>query len=320
MNTLDKILSLNRAPTKFGLAPHKPVMLLAVIEAFENGEITENWIEINDNLLKHFYDNWSLFVKTENIPNFSLPFFHLKNEKSKIWELITFPDKEIPTTNSKSIKSFKALNETVRAAQLSDDLFLALSNSAEREELKSALLEKYFGIKSISPNTQITRYSDKITKQILFDPERNYSKKVIRQIQAMPLDSREEIVYLRSAIFRQVVLNIYDYQCSVSGLKVSNVNNTSLVDACHILPFADSYNDSISNGIALSPTFHRAFDRGIISISEDYKVLVHSRLKDFHPDSGIRKFENQPLVLPEYDKYWPSQINLDAHRNRFGFK
>jgi len=28
----------------------------------------------------------------------------------------------------------------------------------------------------------------------------------------------------------------------------------------------------------LSPTFHRAFDRGLIAISDDYRVLVHPEL------------------------------------------
>jgi hypothetical protein len=34
------------------------------------------------------------------------------------------------------------------------------------------------------------------------------------------------------------------------------------------------FNRSISNGLALSPTFHRAFDRDLIAISDNYRVLV----------------------------------------------
>ena len=146
MNSLlQNILSLNQSPTKYGKAPHKPVLLLAVIELFENGEIYGNWIEITDDLLEQFHDIWNLLVKTQNIPNFSLPFYHLKNEKAGFWNLITYPGREIPATKSKSIKSFKALTETVAAAQLSDELYALLNNPVERENLKLAILEKYFG-------------------------------------------------------------------------------------------------------------------------------------------------------------------------------
>jgi predicted restriction endonuclease len=45
--------------------------------------------------------------------------------------------------------------------------------------------------------------------------------------------------------------------------------------SCHILPFSTSYNYSIRNGLALSPTFHHAFDQGLIVVSYKYRVLVH---------------------------------------------
>lgn len=78
-------------------------------------------------------------------------------------------------------------------------------------------------------------------------------------------------------------------------------------------------NDSIKNGLALSPTFHRAFNRGLISISNNYKVLVHPKLKDFKPGSGIRQFENQKIYLPANEKFYPTLFSLREHRNRFGF-
>lgn len=47
-----------------------------------------------------------------------------------------------------------------------------------------------------------------------------------------------------------------------------------MIDACHIVPFSESYNDIVTNGIALCPNLHRAFDSGLISIDENYKVIV----------------------------------------------
>lgn len=314
---LHHILSLNCAPPKYGKAPHKPVLLLAVIEAFEHGEITHNWIPITDSLLERFYDWWKLLVKTENVPNFSLPFFHLKNEKGNFWELKTLPGKEIPTTKSKSIKSFKALTDTVLAAKLSDEMFLAFSDPVQREIIKKAILEKYFDVSH--PIKEEVRYSAALKKDILYDPEENYSRKVIKQISEIPAEGREELMILRSSVFRKAILEVYNNQCSVSGLKVEDANRNSLVDACHIVPFAETYNDSIKNGLALSPTFHRAFDRGLIAISDDYKVLVHPKLKDYYPSSGIRQYERKEIYLPANKKFYPSLLSLSEHRKRFGY-
>jgi putative restriction endonuclease len=319
MEVIDKILSLNRGVTKFGLAPHKPVLLLAVIDSIENGEITENRIEITDDLLRHFYDNWNLLVKTNNSPNFSLPFFHLKNEKSEIWNLITVPGKEIPTTKSKSIKSFKALNDTVQAATLSEDLFDALTRKEVREEVKKAILRKYFGVSSQTELTGYKTFSESIEEEMLGDPYQNYARRVNRKIQVIPEESKEEILILRSSIFRRIILGLYNNQCSVSGLKVGDINRTSMVDACHIIPFSETNNDSVRNGIALSPTFHRAFDRGIIAVSDNYTVMVNAKLKDYKPESGIRQYENQKIYLPVDERYWPSPESLSLHRKKFGF-
>ena len=313
------ILSLKLGVTPYGKAPHKPILLLAVIESFENGEITDNWIEVNDDLLQYFHDIWNLLVKTKHVPTFALPFFHLKNEKGQFWNLVAYPGKEIPVTKSKSIKSFRALCETVLAAQLSEEMYVDFSDSVKREEIKLAILDKYFGIRKIAQYKKEEAYSAKVKAQILYDPEQNYARKVKQTINEQPKEVRDEFVVLRSSVFRKAILEIYNNQCSVSGLKVADAKNRSLVDACHITPFAESYNDSIRNGLALSPTFHRAFDRGLIAVSDNYRVLVHPNLKDFNPESGIRRYENHEIVLPGDSRFHPAIKHLQEHRQRFGF-
>ncbi|QIA06468.1 HNH endonuclease [Draconibacterium halophilum] len=318
-STIQHILTLKQAPTKYGKAPHKPVLLLAVIESFESGEIADNWIEVNDDLVQRFIDIWKLLVKTPHIPTFALPFFHLKNEKGQFWKLITYPGREIPTTKSKSIKSYRALTETVCAATLSNELYIALSDPIKREEIKAAILDKYFGIRQATQYPPQKVYSTKIKQQILYDPAQNYARKVKQSIDEQPKEIREEFVVMRSSVFRKAILEVYDNQCAVTGLKVADAKNRSLVDACHITPFAETYNDSIRNGLALSPTFHRAFDRGLIGISDTYRILVHPKLKDFHPEAGIKQFENRDIILPANSEFHPSVNYFREHRSKFGF-
>lgn len=316
---LRQITSLHRGVTKYGLAPHKPILLLAVLESFEKEEIIQNWIEINENLLTRFHDLWKLLVKTGHTPNFALPFYHLSNEKGCFWKLIEIPGKSIPTTKSNSIKSFKSLKESVLAVQFSEEFYYAFINSDIRKVLKSALLNTYFSGCREQNLENVPRYSEEIEELILWDPAENYARKIIQQIKEETIEAREEELILRSYIFRKAVLRIYNKQCAVSGLKIESAKQTLLVDACHIVPFAQTYDDTIRNGIALSPTLHRAFDNGLISISDNYKVLVHPQLKDYYPKAGIRQYEHKTILLPKEEKFYPSLQRLAEHRVKFGY-
>ncbi|MET3115346.1 putative restriction endonuclease [Pedobacter sp. CG_S7] len=79
----------------------------------------------------------------------------------------------------------------------------------------------------------------------------------------------EEDVFVRNGLFKQLVPKTYNNQCSFTGMQLTSTFNYSFVDACHIVPFSYSHNDKVNNGIALCPNLHRAFDRGLVSISND---------------------------------------------------
>ncbi|HEY5593263.1 MAG TPA: HNH endonuclease [Paludibacter sp.] len=316
---LKQITSLRRGNTVYGPAPHKPILLLAVLESFEFGEIRDNWIEINETLLTRFYDLWKLLVKTGNTPNFSLPFYHLSHEKGELWKLIMMPGMSIPTTKSNSIKSFSALKTTALGAKLSAEFYYDITDAQTREALRKALLNAYFPDYSEKSIISATRYSQEIEKQILYDPAENYARRVTKQIERETIEAREEELILRSHIFRKAVLEVYDKQCAVSGLKIDPIKQTILIDACHIVPFSQTYDDTIRNGISLSPTFHRAFDNGLIAIDADYRLLVHPKLKDYNPAAGIRQYEHKTIFLPKEELFYPSLKRLAEHRVRFGY-
>ena len=86
-----------------------------------------------------------------------------------------------------------------------------------------------------------------------------------------------------------------------------------------IVPFAESYDDTITNGIALCPNMHRAFDRGLISLDENYKVLMSDMFAENYSSYNLHQFEKKEITLPNNSKYYPSLENLGKHRVRFGF-
>jgi len=74
----------------------------------------------------------------------------------------------------------------------------------------------------------------------------------------------------REAGFRQRVLFAYGNRCAVTRVQLR------LVDAAHILPVgAPGSVDQVRNGIALSPTYHRAFDAGLIYLDTHHRMRIN---------------------------------------------
>ena len=87
-----------------------------------------------------------------------------------------------------------------------------------------------------------------------------------------------------------------------------------MIDACHIHPFSLSNDDTVKNGIALSPTLHRAFDRGLISITEEYRVKVSALVYDKDSEFTLSQFANKQILLPVNVAWHPSVDSLNWHQ------
>jgi putative restriction endonuclease len=95
---------------------------------------------------------------------------------------------------------------------------------------------------------------------------------------------------VRDRLFRRRVVQAYDARCSITGLKLINGGGRAEVEAAHIRPVERGGPDIITNGIALSGTVHWMFDRGLIGIGDDLKILISRQAND--PD-GIRGMINR---------------------------
>ena len=121
---------------------------------------------------------------------------------------------------------------------------------------------------------------------------------------------------IRDANFRLEVCRAYDDRCAVTGLKIINGGGRAEVQAAHIMPVAIGGPDVVQNGIALSATVHWLFDRHLISVDENYRLLVsHNRVP-----SELRTLfrpEHEGLHLPLDRRLWPSQFFLAHHRDAY---
>jgi putative restriction endonuclease len=112
----------------------------------------------------------------------------------------------------------------------------------------------------------------------------------------------------RLASFRQQVLFAYGNRCAVTRIQLR------LVDAAHILPVgAENSADHVRNGIALAPTYHRAFDAGLIFLDEQNRMRINepklNELRQQNLALGIDVFRaplDRTIFLPPDPNQRPS--------------
>ncbi len=306
-----------RRDMKNGGAPHKPVLLLSVISLFEKGIFTNDYIFVLPELVASFKANWSKLVTTNHHPTFALPFFHMRSEP--FWKLVAKAGYEKWIESKGSVSSLISLTASVQYGLIDGELAALLMSSENRDVLKLAILDKYF------PDTKSnfgTGGGDDMssTEKLLHDDSESYRKKIIELKNHVDENTFQEEIFIRGGVFKREIPKIYNYTCAISGLRISAIANVSMVDACHIVPFSEGYDDTLTNGIALCPNLHRAFDRGLLSLSDDYMVLIS---RNFHEDSksvfNISQFAGKQISLPFSEGLYPNLDNVARHRNKFGF-
>ncbi len=285
-------------------APHKAILLISVLQFLLEGRLRDNRISITPELVARFKDNWRALVEGDRFtPNFSLPFYHLRSEG--FWHLKTLPGSAVPTTSSHSVKSLVALKNAVAYASLDEPLFRAAAQPQTCRLLISALLQTYFDDRTLNYTGQ--NAMTEAEQKVLYEPPSKIKTEKIG----------EEEAFIRSGAFKKQVPLVYNYTCCISGMAITATRDVQMVDACHIVPFAETHLDHITNGLSLSPNLHRAFDRFLITIDEDYKVVVSNSFTESEHYS-IRRFHGQPILLPGDPRFYPAIENLQWHHKKFG--
>jgi len=117
---------------------------------------------------------------------------------------------------------------------------------------------------------------------------------------------------IKQNFFRKAVMSSYRGRCCMSGLSESK-----LLIASHIVPWSKDKANRLnpSNGLCLSAIHDRAFDKGLITLSESYEIVVSAILKQRN-DNFIRDvilpLEGKVIELPE--RFIPSSEFLARHR------
>jgi putative restriction endonuclease len=116
------------------------------------------------------------------------------------------------------------------------------------------------------------------------------------------------------AFFRQTLLAIYNNKCCFTGIDIPE-----LLKASHIKPWSESNNinekTNPRNGLLLNALHDIAFDKGYITISFDYKIIVSKELLAENDKNYFAKINGQKMLLPS--KFLPDRNFIEYHNNKF---
>lgn len=299
---LNKFAQLRIDRARGNPAPHKPLLLLAVIDLIEQGAFLENKITPSPQIVEAFLKYWNLLSLEK--PRIFLPFYHLKSDR--FWHL--YPKKGQENLLAQiQFKSMSQLASIVDYARLDADLFSILHKAEARESLRKVIIENYFSDKAkifsdaIRENQEVS-----VIENLLLE---NAAKNHFNETKIIPETPK------RSAAFRRAVLRIYNYTCAACRLRILTLDGEAAVQAAHIYPFGKSFDDSIGNGISLCHLHHWCFDRGLFSITDNYTITVGVNFEESGNENFlISKLQASSILLPKEKPFRPSLTMLSWHR------
>jgi putative restriction endonuclease len=293
---LSRLCNLNVARTRArGLAPHKPVLMLSLVDMVEERALTSPWLVYTPQLLFRFQSYWDIVrARQQNRPNMRMPFHALGSERDRVWACFGADG------------SVSRSRETTKRCRIEDGLWACLQDSGFRAAVRSALIATYF-----TPAEQIALCSR------LRLPEPSTSE--IDRIRKRKEEYRASLRQGRDARFRYDVIIGYQSVCALTGYRLTTEEG-SMVEAAHIWPHSKSKNDDPRNGLALTPDAHWMFDRGLWTVDllgvDHVVVVVKARFDESSPiGRSLMAHDRQPLFFAPGTTLRPDPKCLEWHRN-----
>lgn len=296
----DKLTSLEKsiASMRLGRAdgrpkPHKPVMLLAVLDMFDAGLLADNRIHFNEELVERFETYLKAVQMEGDWCQPAPPFFHLRTSRFCKHAALPGRERQYARLRTSGGGSNRVL-DNIQYAYLDAEAFSVFSDSTERRKLRQFILDFFFSADRQAALTEVIAAQAQVSAYELSLDGRG------------PRSDEEVDTAVRSAAFRRVVLRAYDHQCAVCGLRMVLPDIASPIDAAHLVPWSHSKNDSPENGMALCKLHHWALDANLVAPTLELRWQV-SRAPDPRRNSEreLTRFDGLPILLPAREQYYP---------------
>ncbi len=286
---MGKVAELRPDKARGDPAPHKPLLLLVLLDMAERGELRRKELPLTPELAFRFCTLWKIVAhRRSQSPDVRYPFHHLKT--NGFWSALDAEGKPSPH------------RRLTRLAVMPSDFLACLNEPAWRDRARRLLIARYF-----EPREQVALYElagipvppTEVTKQ-----DANYKTPEEAQNQG------------REIRFRLRIVAAYNYTCALTGYRLTTVSGSTIIDAAHIHQFSDSRNNDLRNGLALCKNAHWLFDKGLWTISDQYRIIVATEgfAEDSPDQKGLRQYHGEQIRLPDDTELWPNPIHLAWHR------
>jgi putative restriction endonuclease len=286
-------------------APHKPLLLLCVLDLFDSGKIPSNLIEITEDLADLFGRYWERVLPLGRPGNLALPFFHLRGDG--FWHLI--PRHESTRLGSQ-IAYMSRLREEILGARLDEELFDLVRSEENRDRLRSVLIDAYFSLETrrlVAEQSAINRGAFFYSEELLRRPEDP------RVGEALSVEEAYRPA-VRDQGFRRAVVTAYLHRCALCGIRVRTLDGRTAVAAAHIVPWSVTHDDRPANGMALCRMCHWVFDEGLMRVSSKYEISTSPQLTAIDDRAGyLTNLEGRGIVGPSRKTFWPDAESLRWH-------
>ncbi len=276
------------------MAPHKPLFLLCLIDMAEMGNGLSGRTFVRTPSLVLRFRTYGSFV-ADRWPtklDLRLPFFHLSSQN--FWTAQTAA--MLPATSS----------DDCAVCELDRDFHALLADADFRLKARLLLISRYF-----EPVEQAALY-----ESFGFSPP-SFGLSVGEKLVSEGMEAAKQKG--RSAKFQVRIVDDYRHVCALTGYRCITTDGASVVDAAHIESWAETSNDDLTNGLALSKTAHWMFDAGLWSVDDDLRVVVQSaRFAEAGPEAYLlRNYAGRHLQFDPQAKLRPAVENLRRHRAKF---
>lgn len=130
------------------------------------------------------------------------------------------------------------------------------------------------------------------------------------------LEGKEKLRLVKTRVnqsdFRLRILGSYNEKCCITGIQIP-----TLLVASHIIPWSKNKEERLNprNGLCLNNFHDTAFDKGLITVTTDFKIKLSDTILLKEKDINIQKFflayQNQTITLP--DRFLPKKEFLEYH-------
>ena len=264
-------------------SPHKPCLLLAVLELAAHGALKDNRIEYSEQL-RSTYERYRRAVDDpdrESGPWY--PFFHLRSDR--FWRLHPRPGREGALAEMKRATSEKTVQTNVSHASLEPALHALMVDPDESDRLRTALIDRWFPTAREAVARAVAAASgERLDRRVAPAPDTAVPAPYAARERPDGHTGHDDR-------FRRIVLAAYDYRCAASGWRVilpgspPQPSSAPLIDAVRLVPRSIS-RDEASFGMALTPTYRRALESGLIAPGPDLRWRVSPALHERVADNG----------------------------------